>query len=96
MSAPSNSARPRRNEELKFANAGPFARLLNPIRAPKPKRDRAGNVLDPQPRYAATSAERYDIGAAIGREQERALGVRFGSNAVVTNRPKERRGGRRG
>jgi hypothetical protein len=80
--------RKRRSEELKFAYSGPFAPLLDPAVG------RALPVTDE--RYIPDSVERYDVSSAIGEELTRELGVRFGSNAAVTNRPKRRRRGGRG
>lgn len=80
MPAP-NRRKKRRGDAMNFAYAGPFAPLLNPIRTLPLTKER----------YTPDSAERYDIASAIGEALTRELGVRFGSNAVVTNRPKRRR-----
>lgn len=91
---PSKNARPRRNEEMKFAYAGPFVTLLDPIRPVPPVRDLAGNVLVSQPRYAATSAESWNIASAIrGTEAGDVLIPYMAAAAIVPK--KRRRGGRR-
>ena len=64
-SAPSNTKRPRRNDEMKFAYAGPFAPLLNPIRLVKPERGPSGIVLHKQPRYTPYSPESYTVGTQV-------------------------------
>jgi hypothetical protein len=71
------SSRPRRNEEMKFAYAGPFVTLLDTIRPVKPVRDLKGDVLAKQPRYFAT-AESWTIQSAIGTTMDSLLTAVFG------------------
>lgn len=67
----------RRQEEMRFAHAGPFAPLLDPIRVTKPARDRAGHIATPEPRYTA-SPENYTIAARVGTRIATLLELAFG------------------
>lgn len=67
---------------MKFTYAGPFARLLDPIRPVKPWRDLTGKI-GAQPRYAATSAESWTIASRLDpfmvETLERKFGREYGS-----------------
>jgi hypothetical protein len=88
------NARPRRNEEMKFAYAGPFVTLLDPIRPVPPARDLSGKVLARQPRYSATSAENWNIASAIRGTPAGDVLIPYVAAAGTV--PKKRRRGGRG
>lgn len=95
MSRTVESGGRRRPEEMKFAYAGPFHPVLDPIRAVKPMLDRLGVAVSPQPRYAATSGERYDIESAIGRTMADYLAYTFGREREGQRAGRQRRSSRR-
>jgi hypothetical protein len=80
------SRKSRRNDEMKFAYAGPFVTLLDPIKVLPPSDER----------YAATSPENYTIGSRIDETIAQALVDRFGSEALRVRSKRARRGKRGG